>query len=60
MHQTRLSAPFLPLLFRQDGKEGAVGDNQQLQICDNLSGAARQLPWKGSLFRCGGGYFFII
>ena len=21
---------------------------------DNLSGAARQLPWKGSLFRCGG------
>jgi len=21
-----------------------------MQICDNLSGAARQLPWKGSLW----------
>ncbi len=31
------SAPFLPLLFRQDGKEGAVGDIGQLQICGNLS-----------------------
>ena len=25
-HQTRPSAPFLPILFRQDGKEWAVGD----------------------------------
>ena len=45
------------LLFRQDGKEGAAGGNRQSQICYNLSGAARQLPWKGSLsFCCGGGY----
>ena len=44
------SAPFLPYLFRQDGKDRAVGDNQQLQICDNLSGASHQLPWKGSLY----------
>jgi hypothetical protein len=48
----RNQAPlFSPLLFRQDGKEGAAGGNRQLQICDNLSvsAAPSQLPWKGSL-----------
>ena len=47
----RNQAPlFSPLLFRQDGKEGADGGNRQLQICDNLSvsAAPSQLPWKGS------------
>ena len=45
------SAPFLPLLFQQDGKEGAVGDIGQLQICDDLSvsAAPSQLPSQGSL-----------
>ena len=38
-----------PHLFSCERKEGAVGDMRQLQICSNLSGAARQLPWKGSL-----------
>ena len=40
---------FLPYLFSCERKDGAVGDMRQLQICSNLSGAARQLPWKGSL-----------
>ena len=31
-HQTRPSAPFLPYLFRQDGKDRAVGDIGQSQI----------------------------
>ena len=31
-HQTRPSAPFLPILFRQDGKEWAVGDIPQYHI----------------------------
>ena len=50
LHQTHPSAPFLPYLFRQDGKDRAVGDNQQSQICDNLSvsAAPRQLPFQGS------------
>ena len=80
----RPSAPFLPLLFRQDGKEGAAGGASEtttterilaskasyplcsflskpqaklavwvlLQICNNLSGAARQLPWEEPF--CGG------
>ena len=38
-----------PHLFSCGRKDGAVGDMRQLQICSNLSGAARQLPWKGSL-----------
>ena len=38
-----------PHLFSCERKDGAVGDMRQLQICSNLSGAARQLPWKGSL-----------
>ena len=51
MRQTASKRPFLPYLFRQDGKDRAVGDNQQSQICDNLSvsAAPSQLPWKGSL-----------
>ena len=50
LHQTHPSAPFLPYLFRQDGKDRAVGDNQQSQIYDNLSvsAAPRQLPFQGS------------
>ena len=31
------SAPFLPYLFRQDGKDRAVGDIGKLQICDSQS-----------------------
>ena len=54
MHQTVTEHSFLPYLFSCERKDGAVGDMRQLQICSNLSGAARQLPWKGSLFRCGG------
>ena len=56
MHQTASKRPFLPYLFRQDGKDRAVGDNRQLQSRYNLpvSAAPSQLPWKGSLFRCGG------
>ena len=47
---------FLPYLFSCERKDRAVGDIQQIQICDNLSvsAAPSQLPWKGSLFRCGG------
>ena len=45
MHQTASKRPFLPYLFRQDGKDRAVGDNRQSQICENLSGAARQHPY---------------
>ena len=42
---------FLPHLFSCERKDGAVGDNRQAQICDNLSvsAAPSQLPWKGSL-----------
>ena len=29
--------PFLPYLFPRKGKDRAVGDNRQSQICDNLS-----------------------
>ena len=50
-HQTRPSAPFLPYLFRQDGKDRAVGDIGQLQICYNLSVSfADQLPFQGGLW----------
>ena len=45
----RVQALFSPHLFSCERKDGAVGDMRQLQICSNLSGAARQLPWKGSL-----------
>ena len=45
----RVKHSFLPHLFSCERKDGAVGDMRQLQICSNLSGAARQLPWKGSL-----------
>ena len=57
LHQTHPSAPFLPYLFRQDGKDRAAGGNRQLQSRYNLSvsAAPSQLPWKGRLFRCGGG-----
>ena len=40
LHQTHPSAPFLPYLFRQDGKDRAVGDIRQLQIRYNLSVSA--------------------
>ena len=55
MRQTVTQRPFLPYLFSCERKDRAAGGIRQLQICDsNPSGAARQLPWKGSLFRCGG------
>ena len=33
--------PFLPYLFPRKGKDRAVGDIQQIQICDNLSVSLR-------------------
>ena len=50
MHPTVPMRPFLPYLFPRKGKDRAVGDNRQLQICDDLSvsAAPSQLPWKGS------------
>ena len=51
MHQTRPSAPFLPILFRQDGKEWAVGDIPSLQICKNISNSKKEPHVKTVYFR---------
>ena len=51
MHPASPKHSFLPYLFSCERKDRAVGDIQQIQICDNLSvsAAPSQLPWKGSL-----------
>ena len=43
-HQTRPSAPFLPILFRQDGKEWAVGDIPQYHIPIKVPNQTGELP----------------
>ena len=43
MHQTRPSAPFLPLLFRQDGKEGAAGGSSETASTERAPRYARSL-----------------
>ena len=45
------SAPFLPILFRQDGKEWAVGDIPSLQICKNISNSKKEPHVKTVYFR---------
>ena len=43
-HQTRPSAPFLPILFRQDGKDRAVGDIPQYHIPTKVPNQTGELP----------------
>ena len=43
-HQTRPSAPFLPLLFRQDGKEGAAGGASETTATERAAASDVSFP----------------
>ena len=49
-HQTHPSAPFLPLLFRQDGKEGAAGGDGSRRFATTSQSAALTAPLEGEPF----------
>ncbi len=43
-HQTHPSAPFLPLLFRQDGKEGAAGGESETTTTERAAASDVSFP----------------